>query len=70
MASFLNCMACTSDSPVADGDDEMKRYVKAFRICRSQAEIAVEMGVEVSKVYNITKRLKRKLESEKVLWIE
>ena len=35
-----------------------------------QAEIAVEMGVEVSKVYNITKRLKRKLESEKVLWIE
>ena len=23
MASFLNCMACTSDSPVADGDDDV-----------------------------------------------
>lgn len=55
---------------VADGDDEMERYVKAFKICGSPAEIAVEMGVDVSKVYNITKRLKRKLESEKVLWIE
>jgi DNA-directed RNA polymerase specialized sigma24 family protein len=55
---------------VADGDEEMERYVRAFKICGSQAEIAVEMGVEVSKVYNITKRLKRKLESEKVLWIE
>ena len=54
----------------ADGDEEMERYVKAFKICGSPAEIAVEMGVEVSKVYNITKRLKRKLESEKVLWIE
>lgn len=55
---------------VADGDEEMECYVKAFKICGSSAEIAVEMGVEVSKVYNITKRLKRKLESEKVLWIE
>lgn len=54
----------------ADGDDEMERYVKAFKICDSQAEIAVEMGEDVSKVYNITKRLKRKLENEKVLWIE
>lgn len=55
---------------VAEGDGEMERYVKAFKICGSQSEIAAEMGVEVSKVYNITKRLKRKLESEKVLWIE
>lgn len=55
---------------VADGDDELERYVRAFKICGSQKDIAEEMGVEVSKVYNITKRLKRKLVSEKVLWIE
>ena len=55
---------------VADGDDELERYVRAFKICDSQKDIAEEMGVEVSKVYNISKRLKRKLESEKVLWME
>ena len=54
----------------ADGDDELERYVKAFKVCRSQQEIAVEMGVDVSKVYNITKRLKRKLENDKVLWMQ
>ena len=54
---------------VADGEEELD-YVKAFKLCGSPREIAVEMGVEVSKVYNITKRLKRKLESEKVLWVD
>ena len=54
----------------ADGDEELERYVKAFKVCRSQQEIAVEMGVDVSKVYNITKRLKRKLENDKVLWMQ
>lgn len=54
----------------ADGDDELERYVKAFKVCRSSQEIAIEMGVEVSKVYNITKRLKRKLENDKVLWMQ
>ena len=55
---------------VADGDDELKRYVEAFKVCGSPREIAVEMGVDISTVYNITKRLKRKLESEKVLWMQ
>lgn len=53
----------------ADGDDELERYVKAFKVCSTSQEIAIEMGVEVSKVYNITKRLKRKLENDKVLWM-
>lgn len=55
---------------VADGDDELERYVEAFKVCGSPREIAVEMGVDISTVYNITKRLKRKLESEKVLWMQ
>lgn len=54
---------------VADGEEEVN-YVKAFKICGSPREIAQEMGVDVSRVYNITKRIKRKLESEKVLWME
>ena len=54
----------------ADGDEELECYVKAFKVCRSSQEIAIEMGVNVSKVYNITKRLKRKLENDKVLWIQ
>lgn len=54
----------------ADGEDELERYVKAFKVCRSPQEIADEMGVDVSKVYNITKRLKRKLENDKVLWMK
>ena len=54
----------------ADGDDELERYVKAFKVCWTSHEIAIEMGVDVSKVYNITKRLKRKLENDKVLWMQ
>lgn len=54
----------------ADGDEELERYVKAFKVCGSSKEIALEMGVDVSQVYNITKRMKRKLESDKVLWME
>ena len=54
----------------AEGDDELERYVKAFKICGSPQEIAIEMGVDISRVYNITKRMKRKLESDKILWIQ
>ena len=53
----------------ADGDDELERYVRAFKVCWTSQEIAIEMGIDVSKVYNITKRLKRKLENDKVLWM-
>ena len=54
----------------ADGDDELERYVRAFKVCWTSQEIAIEMGIDVSKVYNITKRLKRKLENDKVLWMQ
>lgn len=53
---------------VAEGDDDLETYVKAVLSCRSSQEIADEMGIDVKDVYNLTKRLKRKLENERVLW--
>ncbi len=54
----------------ADGDEELKSYVKAFKVCKTKKEIAQEMGVDISRVYNITKRIKRELDSVKALWIQ
>lgn len=55
---------------VAEGDDDLEVYVKAVVSCNSSQEIAEEMGIDVKDVYNLAKRLKRKLEKEKVLWMQ
>lgn len=53
-----------------DGDDDLEQYLKAFKKYGSPPEIAQEMGIAVKDVYNLTKRLKRKLETAKLLWIQ
>ena len=55
---------------VAEGDDDLETYVKAVIACPSSKDIAEEMGIDTKDVYNLTKRLKRKLENEKVLWTQ
>lgn len=55
---------------VAEGDVDLEAYVKAVIACPSSKDIAEEMGIDVKDVYNLTKRLKRKLENENVLWTQ
>lgn len=55
---------------VAEGDDDLETYVKAVIACPSSKDIAEVMGIDVKDVYNLTKRLKRKLENEMVLWMQ
>ena len=55
---------------VAEGDGDLEAYVRAVIACPSSKDIAEEMGIDVKDVYNLTKRLKRKLENEMVLWTQ
>lgn len=52
---------------VAEGDNDLERYVEALIACNSPREMASMLNVSPKEIYNMTKRMKRKLDTEKLL---